>query len=501
MEFLCWALSVRKAVQRYEKFRICAPFLFPNEPPKPLNSEFLTLPEACLRAPARICFEFARPKSGVVYSHGQSLLCVFSVGFCIFAISYAIIDWEWYYLMATLVLFTASYPLGGVAEPSFVGPEIEALASEFDRVIVAPLFDYGPQLPLPANVCLDRSLLKLPSASDKARSLFYAETWRRLYEDRNYIHSFSKLKNAFAFTAYVFYYRKVLKKLIDSRSLDLGDTLFYSFWIEFQVASLSGIDGAKTITRAHGYDVYDARNNFLSHSWRRSSLGHLIACYPVSDDGVEYLRNDYPQFASKIQRRLLGSAENMRLNPPAVDDELTFMSVARVSPEKRVWLIAECLIYWAKLHPGKKVRWIHAGDGPDMERLRDTLDSVPSNLEVELLGRLSNEEVHELFATRHADFTALLSLSEGLPVAACESLSYGVPMIAASVGGLPEIITDEVGVLLSPDPTPDEFARRVDGALPRLGQLREAARRRWEEQFNARPLRLAFAREIRRFLQ
>ncbi|MDE6178390.1 MAG: glycosyltransferase [Duncaniella sp.] len=403
--------------------------------------------------------------------------------------------------MATLVLLTASYPLGGVAEPSFVGPEIEALASEFDRVIVAPMLDRGPQLPLPANVCLDRSLLRRPSALDKARSLFRPETWRRLYEDRRYIHSPGKFRNALAFTAYVFYCRRVLRRLIERYSLDLGDTLFYTFWFDCQVASLSGIDGAKTITRAHGYDVYDERNNFLSHSWRRSSLARLAACFAVSDDGVRYMRGDYPQFASKIQLRLLGSAENTRLNPPASDGAVTFVSVARVSPEKRVWLLAECLVYWAGLDPARRVRWIHVGDGPDMERVRRCVASAPENLEVELLGSLPNAEVHELFATRHADFSALLSLSERLPIAACESLSYGVPMVAASVGGLPEIITDEVGVPLSPDPSPEEFARRMDEALPRLGQLREAARRRWEESYNARPLRLAFAREIRRLLQ
>ncbi|MDE5727749.1 MAG: glycosyltransferase, partial [Duncaniella sp.] len=224
------------------------------------------------------------------------------------------------------------------------------------------------------------------------------------------------------------------------------------------------------------------------------------ACYPVSDAGAEYIRRDYPQFASKIQKRLLGSVGNQRLNPPASDGAVTFVSVARVSPEKRVWLLAECLVYWAGLDSARRVRWIHVGDGPDMERVRRCVASAPENLEVELLGSLPNAEVHELFAMRHADFSALLSLSEGLPIAACESLSYGVPMVAASVGGLPEIITDEVGVPLSPDPSPEEFARRMDEALPRLGQLREAARRRWEERFDAGPLRRAFASEIRGFL-
>ncbi|MDE5959397.1 MAG: glycosyltransferase, partial [Muribaculaceae bacterium] len=182
------------------------------------------------------------------------------------------------------------------------------------------------------------------------------------------------------------------------------------------------------------------------------------------------------------------------------DSAFTLMSIARVAPEKRVDLLCRCLCHWAGTHPSRQVSWIHVGDGPLTDTLRREAAKAPANLTIELPGALPNAEVHRLLATRHVDITAMLSRSEGLGLAACESMAYGVPVMATDVGGLPETINDRTGVLLSPDPTPEEFARRLDEAMPRLPQMRPEARMRWAENFDASRLRREFAHEIRNML-
>lgn len=406
--------------------------------------------------------------------------------------------------MSTLVLLTESYPLGGQTEPSFVGPEIDALAAEFDRVIIVPVLDRGPQHPLPPNVTADLSFLtRRPSPTDKAAALLWPETWRHLWADRSFIHSPRQALAALAFSAYARHYRRQIRKLVRRHSLDLTDTLFYSFWFDYHTAALAGIKGAKFITRAHGYDIYDSENPFLSHSWRQAALARMAACFPVSDFGTDYIRTDYPEYAAKIHSRRLGSAPPVGINPPAAaggDSAFTLMSIARVAPEKRVDLLCRCLCHWAGTHPSRQVSWIHVGDGPLTDTLRREAAKAPANLTIELTGALPNAEVHRLLATRHVDITAMLSRSEGLGLAACESMAYGVPVMATDVGGLPETINDRTGVLLSPDPTPEEFARRLDEAMPRLPQMRPEARLRWAENFDASRLRKEFAHEIRNML-
>lgn len=61
-------------------------------------------------------------------------------------------------------------------------------------------------------------------------------------------------------------------------------------------------------------------------------------------------------------------------------------------------------------------------------------------------------------------FTALASLSEGVPNAVLESLACGRAVIASRVGGVPEILADGGGIMVPPGDS-DALAR----ALVELG--------------------------------
>jgi glycosyltransferase involved in cell wall biosynthesis len=71
-----------------------------------------------------------------------------------------------------------------------------------------------------------------------------------------------------------------------------------------------------------------------------------------------------------------------------------------------------------------------------------------------------------------ADVAVIPSLMEATSVAALEAMSCGVPVAASRVGGLPEIIDEEVGTLFEPA-DPASLAARVTALLERPD--REAA--------------------------
>ena len=98
------------------------------------------------------------------------------------------------------------------------------------------------------------------------------------------------------------------------------------------------------------------------------------------------------------------------------------------------------------------------------------------------------------------DLFANVSESEGTPVSIMEAISCGMPVLATAVGGNPEIVSEQNGKLLSPNPTPDEIAASIFSILdnPDLAaEKRTGSRRVWHEKYNADSNFQAFADRLK----
>lgn len=405
--------------------------------------------------------------------------------------------------MSTLLFITSNYPLGGVTEQAFIGPEVDALCREFDRVIFAPITDGDRCVPLPSNATVTRKLAGGLPLLKRLKRLSNSSVWKHILADHRQIKSLGDLRGSIAASVYALHYRDLIRELISEFDLDLNDTLIYTFWFTAPALGASMIKGVKLVSRAHGYDLYHRPDVYLSDSRRSEALEKMLKVYAASKAGAQYLRVCYPGQAEKISAARMGSRDPLGLNPDNKEGaEITLLSVARAEAVKRIPLMCDLLKSWALSRPDLNIRWIHIGDGKELPQVRESAAKErPANMTVEFHGSLSNEDVHRLLASRHVDAVLLTSLSEGgAPIALSEALSYGVPVIATAVGGVPEIVSPEVGALLSPTPTAGEFITVMDRELPLLGTKRRAARERWETDFSATRLRDQFARELRDYL-
>jgi glycosyltransferase involved in cell wall biosynthesis len=113
------------------------------------------------------------------------------------------------------------------------------------------------------------------------------------------------------------------------------------------------------------------------------------------------------------------------------------------------------------------------GEGP----LRGALEALAAELGVghmiRFLGARPNTEMPGLLAS--ADVAVIPSLMEATSVAALEAMSCERPVAASDVGGLPEIVDEEVGTLFRPA-DPADLAARVANLLERP-DLKDAGRR------------------------
>jgi glycosyltransferase involved in cell wall biosynthesis len=94
------------------------------------------------------------------------------------------------------------------------------------------------------------------------------------------------------------------------------------------------------------------------------------------------------------------------------------------------------------------------GDGPDRAVLESEIDRLGLRGRVELTG--DRDDVPAILAA--ADCFVLASNSEGLPLSILEAMAAGLPVVASAVGGVHELVTDNVTGFLASQGEPEALA-------------------------------------------
>lgn len=121
------------------------------------------------------------------------------------------------------------------------------------------------------------------------------------------------------------------------------------------------------------------------------------------------------------------------------DDRIVVLFVGHLLRAKGVHELAEAI-----LELGDPLVGVFVGGGPEAgygaaSSGRDTL--------VRYTGERPHDEVVRFMSA--ADVLVLPSYSEGLPTVLVEAGSIGLPVIASAVGGIPELLGDDRGTLIS----------------------------------------------------
>lgn len=128
------------------------------------------------------------------------------------------------------------------------------------------------------------------------------------------------------------------------------------------------------------------------------------------------------------------------------------------------------------------VRCFIGGTGPREPELREQISQSGLDSRVELLGFVPEADLSKWMHA--ADVFVLPSLAEGNPTVMFEALGCGRPYVGSNVGGVDEIVTDELGLYCEPG-DPDALAEILREGLERdwdEDAIREAASSyRWSE--------------------
>jgi glycosyltransferase involved in cell wall biosynthesis len=162
----------------------------------------------------------------------------------------------------------------------------------------------------------------------------------------------------------------------------------------------------------------------------------------------------------------------------------TILFVGRLERAKGVFELVAAAAALAPSQPD--LRLVLAGRGRDEHAVRDAVSAAGLDGLVELPGWVDDAAKRALLA--RATVVALPSHAEGLPLVLLEAIGSGVPVVAASVGGIPEAVRHGREALLvpvgEPDALRDALARVLDD--PALAaRLSQAARARGLAYFDA----------------
>jgi glycosyltransferase involved in cell wall biosynthesis len=158
--------------------------------------------------------------------------------------------------------------------------------------------------------------------------------------------------------------------------------------------------------------------------------------------------------------------------------------VGRLSKEKGVDQLIKALPLIRERVPGAGLTVV--GDGPDRALLEHLARQQGVEAAVTFTGPVDNHLLGDYY--RGSIACVLPSLwMENCPVTALESLSHGTPLLASDLGGLPEIVNDEVNGLLFP---PGDHQRLAQQAVRLLldrelaGQLGAAALETFQRDYS-----------------
>ena len=201
------------------------------------------------------------------------------------------------------------------------------------------------------------------------------------------------------------------------------------------------------------YTEHNTRDGYSRLTWAANVItfrlddAHVAVSPAAAHRGTEVVVHGVDLGAVRAHRASRGS---MRTSLGASDQTVLVLTVANLRQHKDYPTLLAATRQVLAAHPS--VRFLAVGQGPLEAELRARAADLGDGFQ--FLGYRPDA----LDVMSAADVFVLSSKAEGYPVSLMEATALGLPIVATSVGGIPDAVRDGVEGLLVPPSRPDLLA-------------------------------------------
>jgi glycosyltransferase involved in cell wall biosynthesis len=203
----------------------------------------------------------------------------------------------------------------------------------------------------------------------------------------------------------------------------------------------------KVIYHMHGggFQIFFNKSNFLSKRLIKFLFAKSDTVICLSQSWIKYYSENFRTKILVELPNIIGYPVKGPVNSNG--DIITFLFLGLICKEKGIFDLVNVIAKNKTKYRGR-IKLKIGGNG-EVNRLQEIIRENQIEDIVDFLGWITSDK--KATVLNNASIYILPSYHEGLPISILESMSYGKPIIASRVGGIPEIVKDrENGLLINP---------------------------------------------------
>jgi phosphatidyl-myo-inositol dimannoside synthase len=288
-----------------------------------------------------------------------------------------------------------------------------------------------------------------------------------IYDSSQVPKSKRKLGVNYLFNVDVRYVKKLIKtfQILWACGFYKPDIIFCTEWKTSGIGALlaNKLFKVKYFVQVHGTEILKIRRMTLAYYLSKLVFRNTQGIVPNSRYTANLL-----SFLSCDEKKIhifnpgIFPVEVTKPNTlPISDDKVVFFTAARLINRKGIDLCIEALAEVSNQN------WLYyiAGDGPSKKALMEIVKTKHLGNQIKFLGMIDQAEIHNYMAACDVFLATSRSMADSLEsfgIVYLEANMQGKPVIAASVGGVPDAVVDGVTGYLIAENNKDQLIDRIN---------------------------------------